>query len=83
VPVAVETIGALDAGAVELLHELGRRITESIGERHATEYLLEMLSVAIQRGNAASVLGTDGLESAESQKLDAVFICNNLQLLFS
>jgi len=36
----VETLGALDgAGAVELLHELGRRITESTRERRATEYL--------------------------------------------
>jgi len=73
VPVAVETLGALGAGAMELLHELGRRITESTGERRATEYLLQRLSVAIQRGNAASVLGTVGQESADSQKLDAVF----------
>jgi len=71
VPVAVETIGALGVGSVEL-HELGRRITESTGERRATEYLLQRLSVAIQRGNAASALGTVGLESADSQKLDAV-----------
>jgi len=73
VPVAVETLGALGAGAMELLHELGRRITESTGERRAMEYLLQRLSVAIQRGNAASVLGTVGQESADSQKLDAVF----------
>jgi len=33
----------------------------------------QRLSVAIQRGNAASVLGTVGLESANSQKLDADF----------
>jgi len=71
--VAVETLGALGAGAVELLDELGRRITKSTGERRATEYLLQRLSVAIQRGNAASVLGTVGLESADTQKLDAVF----------
>jgi len=53
--IAVETLGA---GAVELLHELGRRITESTGERRATEYLLQRLSVAIQRDNAFSVLGS-------------------------
>jgi len=73
VPVTVETLGALGAGAVELLHELGRRITESTGEHRAMEYLLQRLSVAIQCGNAASVLGTVGVESADSQKLDAVF----------
>jgi len=43
-------------------------------------YLLQRLSVAIQRGNAASVLGTTGLESADSQKLDVVFY---LQQLFA
>jgi len=36
VSVAVDTLGALGAGAVEILHELGRRITASIGERRAT-----------------------------------------------
>jgi len=69
VPVAVETHGAPGAVAVEPLHELGRRITESTGEHRATEYLLKRQSVAIQRGNAASALGT----AAESQKLDVVF----------
>jgi len=38
VPVAVETLSALGAGAVEVIHELGRRITESTGERRATDY---------------------------------------------
>jgi len=58
VPVAVETLGALGADAVERLLELGRRITESTAERRATEYLLQRPSVAIQRGNAASALGS-------------------------
>ena len=70
VPVGVETIGALGDGAGELFHELGRRIAAVTGERRATEYLLQRLSVAIQRGNAASVLGTLGGESHDS-KLDA------------
>ena len=38
------------------------------GERRATEYLLQRLSVAIQRGNAASVLGTVGGESHDSKR---------------
>jgi len=42
-PVAVETLGALDAGAVELLLELERRIPESTGERRAAEYLVQRL----------------------------------------
>ena len=71
VPVAVETLGALGDGAVEMFHELGRRITAVTGERRATEFLLQRLSVAIQRGNAASILGT--VDSAtDSQNLDDV-----------
>jgi len=58
VSVAVQTLGALGAGAVELLLELGRRITEPTGERRATEYLLQRLSVVIQRSNAAMQYGT-------------------------
>jgi len=41
----METLGALGAGAMELLHELGRRITESTGERRATEDLLQRLKL--------------------------------------
>jgi len=72
-PVAVETLGGLCAGAIELLLELRRRITESIGERCSTEYPLQKLSAAIQHGNATSVLGTVGQESADLQKLDTNF----------
>jgi hypothetical protein len=47
VPVAVETFGALGDGADELMHDLGRRISEVTGERRATEFLLQRLSVAL------------------------------------
>ena len=39
------------------LKELGRRVTAETGEARETSYLLQRLSVAIQRGNAAAVLG--------------------------
>jgi len=60
---------ALGAGSVELLHELYRASHHRVDRRTSCngECLLQRLSVAIQRGNAASVLGTVGLESAESQ----------------
>ena len=64
---SVETIDALGDGTDELFHGLVRRIAAVTGERRATsEYLLQRLSVciiAIQRGNAASVLGTVGGDS--------------------
>jgi hypothetical protein len=58
VPIAAETLGSLGEEAASFIHELGRRITSVTGEWRATEFLLQRLSVAIQRGNAASVLGT-------------------------
>ena len=72
VPVAVGTLGALGDGADELMHDLGRRISEVTGERRATEFLLQKLSVAIQRGNAASVLGTVD-STTVTQNLDVVY----------
>jgi len=70
VPVAVETMGALGEEATDFIHQLGKRITSVTGERRATEFLLQRLSVAIQRGNAASVLGT--VDSVD-EKLDSIF----------
>ena len=70
VPIAVETLGSLGEEAVNFIHDLGRRITTVTGERRATEFLLQRLSVAVQRGNAASVLGT---VDCQSVNLDAVY----------
>ena len=39
------------------LRDLGRRIALESGEPQFTDYLLQRLSVAVQRGNAASVRG--------------------------
>ena len=40
------------------LEELGPRIKLITGETRSTVFLLQCLSVAVQRGNAASVLGS-------------------------
>jgi hypothetical protein len=56
------------------MHDLGR-ISEMTGERRATEFLLRRLSVAIQRGNAASasVFGTVD-STTVTQNLDVVLV---------
>ena len=72
VPIAVETLGTLGEEADSFIHELGRRMTAVTGERRATEFLLQRLSVAIQRGNAASVMGTVDWQT-NNNSLDAVF----------
>ena len=61
VPVAIETSGAMGPRSTEFLKELGYRLRQAIGEVKASMYLLQRLSVAIQRGNSASVLGTISL----------------------
>ena len=73
VPVAVETLGTLGDGADERMHDPGWRISEVTGERRATEFLLQRLSVAIQRGNAASVLGIADWTTV-TQNLDVVYM---------
>jgi len=68
VPIAVETtLGALGVG-VELLHE-----HPGIDRRASCNGVSTPKAKCCQCGNAASVLGTVGLESVNSQKLDVVF----------
>ena len=43
-----------------ILH-LGRRISLQCGDPLATTYLIQRLAVTVQRGNAASIIGTMGL----------------------
>lgn len=58
VPVAVETTGVLGPAAATLVQDLGRRISARTGERRETAWLRQRLSMAVVRGNAASVLAT-------------------------
>ena len=59
VPVAIDTAGTWNNWAVELVQELGRRITAAVTEdTRETTYLFQRLSVALQRGNAVSFHST-------------------------
>jgi len=58
VPVAVETLGAWDQEGLDWVIEIGRRITKATGDGRETFYLLQRISVAVQKGNAASIRGT-------------------------
>ena len=61
-PVAIETSGVF-----------GPKTTESSGEANFFAYLTQRLSVAVQRGNAASVLGTMKMDSHDQEE---EFFCN-------
>ena len=69
VPIAVEIFGVLGDAANDFMYELGKRISAVSREPRSRTFLMQRLSVAIQRGNAASVLGTVN----SSVDLDAVF----------
>ena len=51
IPVAIETGGPWNVEAIELIQEIGRRITLVNRESRETEYLFQRISIAIQKGN--------------------------------
>lgn len=55
---AVETGGPWSREAKELARELGRRLSQLGQDPRSGSFLAQRLSVAIQRGNAVSVMGT-------------------------
>ena len=58
--------GAWGSQGLKLIKEIGRKICDVTGEKRSTFYLLQNISMAIQRGNAACIVGTvpvsEGLE---------------------
>jgi hypothetical protein len=61
-PVAVETLGAWSDNALIFIKQLGRRLTDATGEQLETAYLLQRLSVSIQRYNAICFSGSFKLQ---------------------
>ena len=57
-PVAIETLGTWGPSAISLCDDLGGRIARETGDLRSHAFLKQRLSLAVQRGNAASVLGT-------------------------
>ncbi len=64
-PVAIETTGVFGPETMEFLRELGRCLQLVSADHNSFTNLIQRLSVAVQRGNAASVLGS--ARSLESQ----------------
>ena len=58
VPVAVETMGAINEAGMNFLGDLGRRITKHTDDHRESAFLFQRISVLIQRFNAVAVLGT-------------------------
>ena len=60
IPVAVETLGAFGAQARTFFREVARRVSLATDDPLAHQFLVQRISVAVQRGNAAAVLGCIG-----------------------
>jgi len=61
-PVAVETAGTLNGLAIELVQEIGRRITAITEDARETVFLFQRLSMALQQGNAVAFQNTMSTE---------------------
>ena len=57
-PIAFETFGAWGKNAEQVVSAIGKKIMDKSGDPRSMEYLRQRISVELQRGNAASVLGT-------------------------
>ena len=82
VPIAIETLGPVGDEATAFFQDVGRRIIAVTREPRTMTFLWQRLSVAVQRGNAACVLGTDHwaeedtLTLGSDNVLFAVFLSN-------
>ena len=61
VPIAIETLGALEHKAHCFLKEFAQRICLATEDNQAHRHLIQHLSMAVQRGIAAAVLGCIGV----------------------
>ena len=70
VGVGVETSGVLGKQAAQFLKNLGRKLIAATGEPRSSSFLLQRISIAIQRGNSASILATH----PKSRGLDQIYL---------
>ena len=69
IPVAVETLGSWGPTGKKFICEIGTRIEEYTGEKRSRYFLFQALSMATQRGNVASILGT----APNVKKMDEIY----------
>lgn len=56
--VAVETFGLFAPQFLNFTQEVDKRLEKETNEPIATTFLIQQVSIAVQRGNATSVVGT-------------------------
>ena len=58
IPVAIETLGAINEEGLEMIHSLGSRMISASGDSRERAFLHQRLSMAVQRGNIACFTGS-------------------------
>ena len=69
IPVAMETIGSWGKSGLKFVKDIGQRIQDANDEKRSTSFLFQSISIAVQRGNAASIRGT----TPDGGSLDEIF----------
>ena len=65
----METFGSWGPSGLKFITEIGARIALATGEKKSKYYLFQAISMAVQRGNVISVLGT----TPDCKKMDEIF----------
>ena len=55
---AVETFGPWSSDSLKLIDKIGKKLNDISGDRRSKSFLIQRLSMAIQRGNASCIMST-------------------------
>lgn len=69
IPFAIETLGPWCTEAISFMNSIGSLIHQKTGDPKSKTYIIQRISVAIQRGNSASIMGSFN----NSNKLEEIF----------
>ena len=69
VPIAIETLGAWGKNGLSLIQEIGKRLTRVTDDPRETTFLKQRISLAIQSGNAATILGLISTRQSSDNQL--------------
>ena len=71
VPVSVETLGVWGETGLKFMKDVGKNLISQTGEKRASAFLFQSIGIAVQRGNAQSILGT---KESDTEALDTIFL---------
>ena len=75
VPICAETLGLWGPQGLALIKMIGKKLSAATGDPRSTFYLFQKLTMAVQRGNSQSILGTQLTRKGLEEVFD--FECHN------